>query len=68
MYGEFKIKVGEAVAAVIEPIRQEKIKILSDKGYIDDVLKSGAEKAERLAYKTLSKVYKKVGLLPRKRG
>lgn len=68
MYGEFKIKVGEAVAAVIEPIRQEKIKILSDKSYIDDVLKCGAEKAERLAYKTLSKVYKKVGLLPRKRG
>lgn len=68
MYGDFKIKVGEAVAAVTEPIRQEKIKILSDKGYIDDVLKGGAEKAERLAFKTLSKVYKKVGLLPKKRG
>ena len=67
-YGDFKVKVGEAVVNVIEPIRQEKNKILSDKAYIDDVLKLGAEKAERLAYRTLSKVYKKLGLLPRKRG
>lgn len=65
-YGDFKLKVGEAVASVIEPIRQEKIKILSDKSYIDDVLKDGAERAERLAYRTLNKVYKKVGLIPRK--
>ena len=67
-YGEFKLSVGEAVSSVIEPIRQEKNRILSDKAYIDEVLKTGAEKAERLAYKTLSKVYTKVGLLPRKRG
>ena len=67
-YGDFKLRVGEAVASVIEPIRQEKNKILADKAYIDDVLKLGAEKAERLAYRTLSKVYKKLGLLPRKRG
>ena len=67
-YGEFKLKVGEAVANVIEPIRQEKNKILTDKAYIDEVLKTGAEKAERLAYRTLSKVYKKLGLIPRKRG
>ena len=31
-------------------------------------LKDGAERAERLACKTLAKVYKKVGLLPRRRG
>ena len=67
-YGDFKIAVGQAVAEVIEPIRQEKNKLLADKGYLDEVLKNGAERAERLAYRTLSKVYKKVGLLPRKRG
>ncbi len=67
-YGDFKLAVGSAVADVIEPIRQEKNKLLADKGYLDDVLKNGAERAERLAYRTLSKVYKKVGLLPRKRG
>lgn len=67
-YGDFKLRVGEAVAETVEPIRLEKNRLLSDKNYLDDVLKSGAEKAERIAYKTLNKVYKKVGLLPRKRG
>lgn len=67
-YGDFKIRVGEAVAETVEPIRLEKNKLLADKNYLDDVLKNGAEKAERIAYKTLNKVYKKVGLLPRKRG
>ncbi len=67
-YGDFKTAVGEAVAEVLEPIRQEKNKLLADKGYLDEVLKNGAERAERLAYRTLSKVYKKVGLVLRKRG
>jgi len=66
-YGDFKVKVGETVADVIDPIRQEKNRILSDKTYIDVVLKDGAERASRIAYKVLSKVYKKVGLLPRSR-
>ncbi len=66
-YGDFKLRVGEAVVSVIEPIRQEKNRILADKDYIDSVLSNGAFKAERLAYKTLAKVYKKVGLVPRKR-
>lgn len=66
-YGEFKLKVGEAVATVIDPIRQEKNKLLSDKNYLDDVLSAGADRAARLAYRTLNKVYKKVGLVPRKR-
>ena len=67
-YGDFKVAVGEAVAQVIEPIRQEKNRLLTDKAYLDEVLKNGAERAERLAYRTLNKVYKKVGLVPRKRG
>lgn len=66
-YGDFKLKVGEAVAEVIDPIRLEKNRLLTNKDYLDDVLKVGAERAERIAYKTLNKVYKKVGLLQRKR-
>lgn len=66
-YGDFKIKVGEAVAEVINPIRLEKNKLLANKDYLDDILKNGAERAERIAYRTLGKVYKKVGLVPRKR-
>ncbi len=67
-YGDFKTAVAEAVIETIEPIRQEKNKLLLNKDYLDDVLKNGAERAERIAYKTLSKVYRKVGLVPRKRG
>ena len=67
-YGDFKLRVGEAVADVIEPIRQEKNRLLANKDYLDDVLKAGAERASYVAYKTLNKVYKKVGLVPRKRG
>ncbi|MBQ0099127.1 MAG: tryptophan--tRNA ligase [Firmicutes bacterium] len=66
-YGDFKQRVGEAVADVIDPIRKEKNRILEDKDYIDSVLSAGAERAERIAYKTLNKVYKKVGLILRKR-
>ncbi len=66
-YGDFKLAVGEAVAEVVNPIRLEKNKLLENKDYLDEVLKNGAERAERIAYRTLGKVYKKVGLVPRKR-
>lgn len=67
-YGDFKLKVGEVVADAVEPIRREKNKLLADKNYLDDILKEGAELAEEKANKTLSKVYKKVGLIQRRRG
>lgn len=67
-YGDFKQAVGEVVTEKIEPIRQEKNRLLTDKAYLDDVLRNGAERAERIAYRTLNKVYKKVGLVLRKRG
>lgn len=62
-YGDFKLKVGEAVAEAIKPINQKRLELLADKGYIESVMKKGAEKAQYMARKTLSKVYKKVGLL-----
>lgn len=67
-YADFKKRVGEAVAAGIEPIRVEKNRILKDKGYIDKLLSEGADRAAYLANKTLRKVYKKVGLVPRAKG
>lgn len=67
-YGDFKIAVGETVADALSPIQAEKERILKDKGYIDGLLFEGSQKAEYLARKTLSKVYKKVGLLPKIRG
>lgn len=65
-YGDFKIAVGEATADLIEPITKEKNRILSDKKYLDEVFANGALQAERIARRTLSKVYRKVGLVERK--
>jgi len=66
-YGDFKVAVGEAVADVIDPIRLEKDRILKDKDYLDRIFAEGACAAERIANRTLSKVYRKVGLVERKR-
>ena len=62
-YGDFKLAVGEAVAEGIKPIQAKKDDLLRNKDYLVSVLKSGAEKASYIAFKTLRKVYKKVGLL-----
>ncbi|MBN1971142.1 MAG: tryptophan--tRNA ligase [Candidatus Delongbacteria bacterium] len=62
-YGDFKAEVADVVVAALSPIREMYNKIMSDKGYIESVLKDGAEKAQRIAFKTLSKVYRKSGLV-----
>ena len=61
-YGALKDATTEAVVSVLSPIQAEQKRILADKQYISDVLKNGAERASALAFRTLRKVYKKVGL------
>ena len=60
-YGEFKIAVGEAVAAMLKPVQDRYNELCNDKEYIDNVIKTNAEKASYYANKTLRKVQKKVG-------
>jgi len=62
-YGDFKLAVGEAVAEGLKPIQERKKRLLENKDYLLAVLKTGAEKASAIAFRTLRKVYKKVGLL-----
>lgn len=62
-YGEFKAAVGEAVAAYVAPIRTKYEEIRKDEKQLKEILAVGAEKANRQAFKTLRKVYKKVGFL-----
>jgi len=62
-YGAFKPLVGEAVVELLRPIREESLKLLTDKAYLEDVFKNGAEKASYTANKTLRKVYKKIGFI-----
>lgn len=60
-YGDFKKAVGEAVAEELRPIREEYTRFISDKKQLEDIYRAGAEKAERIANKTLYKVMKKIG-------
>lgn len=61
-YGDFKIKVGEAVAEGLKPISEKRKALLADKQYLNQIMINGAEAANKIARKTLSKVYRKVGL------
>lgn len=60
-YGEFKLAVGEAVAAMLKPIQDRFAELSKDKAYIDGIIKKNGEKAEYYANKTLRKVQKKIG-------
>jgi len=62
-YGDFKPVVGEAVVELLRPIREEALKLLADKAYLESVFKDGADKASYTANKTLRKVYKKIGFI-----
>lgn len=64
-YGVFKQAVADAVIATVEPIQKKQKQLLADKAYLESILKDGAEKAERIADKTLSKVYRKLGFVPK---
>ncbi len=64
-YGTFKTAVGEAVVANVEPVQQKVRELEKNKDYLDQIIKEGADKANRIAYKTLTKVQKKVGFPPK---
>lgn len=66
-YGQFKEAVADAVISVLEPIQTEQKRLLDDKSYLESVLKQGADAAEQIAARTLSKVYRKIGFIPRYR-
>ena len=42
-----------------------KFSLMADKAYLEGLYRQGAERASRIAGRTLAKVYKKVGFLPR---
>ena len=63
-YGDFKLRVGEAVVEELRPLQQRFNELSQDKAYIDSIIKMNGEKAQYLATKTLRKVQKKVGFPP----
>ena len=64
-YGVFKPAVGEAVVELLRPIREEAERLSADKAYLESVYRTGAQRAQYLAGKTLSKVQRKIGFVAR---
>jgi len=61
-YGNFKVKVGEAVIEALSPYRKEYERLIADTSYLDGIITDGAEKARALAAPTLTRVKEAVGL------
>ena len=62
-YGDFKLAVGEACADALSGVQARYNELLSDKAYLETIMKNGAEQASYFARKTLTKVKKKVGFV-----
>ena len=62
-YGDFKVAVAEAVIEELRPIQQRFDELMKDKGELEAQMKIGAEKASRVADRTLRKVMKKIGFV-----
>lgn len=61
-YGDFKAAVAEAVVEELRPIQERLAKLQGEKAYLQETAAKGAEKAARIANRTLGKVMKKIGL------
>lgn len=63
-YATFKSDVAEAIIGELEPIQKKVQELLSNKSYLEEIYKRGAEKANYVANKTLRKMQKKIGFIP----
>lgn len=64
-YGKFKSDLAEVVVEGLRPVREKFIDLMNNKDYLETIYTDGAKQAEYVANKTLRKVYKKVGFIPR---
>ncbi len=63
MYGHLKVDLADLVVQTLKPVREQYDDLMKNKDYLDQLLKSGAERAQSRARVTLDNVYKTVGLL-----
>ena len=64
-YAKFKEDVAEALIVDLKPIQDKVHELLSDKNKLEAIYRMGAEKASLAANKTLRKMHKKIGFIPR---
>jgi tryptophanyl-tRNA synthetase len=61
-YGDFKKALAEAVVECLRPVQERYAEITADPGYLDGILKAGADRAQPMAAATLDRVRRKIGL------
>lgn len=64
-YGDFKVAVGEAVVETLRPIQERYNELMKDKAYLTKCYTESAQKAQYISNKTLRKVMKKIGFIPK---
>jgi tryptophanyl-tRNA synthetase len=62
-YGGFKQDVGDAVIALLEPIRERYVELRADAGELQRLLAEGAEKAREESAPTLAAMYERMGFV-----
>ena len=62
-YAVFKKACGEAVIERLKPVKAEYDRLMGDKEYLLTVAREGADRARRIARRTLQKVKRKIGLV-----
>ncbi len=63
-YGALKKDTAEAVVELLRPVRERHAELAADPGYVDKVLREGAERARGMARPTVDAAYRAIGLLP----
>ncbi|WP_030184251.1 tryptophan--tRNA ligase [Streptomyces violaceorubidus] len=63
-YGALKKDTAEAVVEVLRPVQERHKELCADPGYVEGVLRKGAEKARAVARPTVDAAYRAIGLLP----
>ena len=64
-YGPLKKDAGDAVIALVDPIRSKYHELMGDPAELSRLLMIGNERARNVAAATLSRAHKAIGLLPR---
>lgn len=67
MYGHLKGDVADAVVSLLEPLQARFKALRSDQATLEQVMKSGAERATERAAKTMRDVYRVLGFVPKPR-
>ena len=64
-YGPLKKDTGDAVIALVDPIRARYHELMNDKGELARLLKIGNQRAREVASQTLDRAHRAIGLMPR---